>query len=86
MKKWFKKHFEFELLTPYRECFTLADIYFEKYIFGYALQFVVFGFGFYVRYNTKKSLRHFAKMEKKWENILGSQEAFDKHTEKLKNK
>ena len=40
---------------------TFIHAYFEFEHFGFNCQFVLFGFGFYFRYNTEKSLKLFAK-------------------------
>lgn len=62
---------------------TLIHIYFEAEHFGYNFQIVLFGIGFYVRYNTDKSLKLFKKWEKEaskidWGTALSSQEEFNK--------
>lgn len=46
---------------------TIVHWYFEYEHFGYQCQFVLFGFGFYFRYNTDKSLKLFAKWHKECE-------------------
>ena len=44
---------------------TLIHIYFEYEFFGYQFQLVIFGVGFYFRYNTKKSLQYFKRLHNK---------------------
>jgi len=45
---------------------TIIHIYFEKDIMthGYEFSFTLLGLGFYLRYNTDKALRLFAKWDK----------------------
>lgn len=68
---------------------TLIHIYFEAEHHGYNFQIVFLGLGFYVRYNTDKSLKLFKKWEREakktdWGKILSSQEEFNKATKKKK--
>ena len=68
---------------------TLINIHFEAEHFGYNFQIVVLGLGFYVRYNTDKSLKLFKKWEREakktdWGKILSSQEEFNKATKNKK--
>lgn len=45
---------------------TIIHCYFEVEHFGYNFQFVLFGMGFYFRYNTNKSLKLFKKWEREF--------------------
>lgn len=44
---------------------TIIHWYFEYEHYGYHMQFVLFGVGFYFRYNTDKSMKFFDDMKKK---------------------
>lgn len=74
LNKFIKKHIVFE---PYNEweqldwrkkwnwlTFTLVHIFFECEHHGYMFQFVLFGVGFSLRYNTDRSLKLFKQWEK----------------------
>lgn len=68
---------------------TLIHIYFEAEHFGYQFQIVLLGLGFYIRYNTDKSLKLFKKWERDaknmdWDKLFSSQEEFNKATKKKK--
>ena len=50
---------------------TLVQVYFEKDMmtFGYELHFTLLGLGFYLRYNTDKALRKFARWDKEFDKL-----------------
>jgi len=66
---------------------TFIHAYVEYEHFGYQFQIVLLGLGFYVRYNTDKSLKLFKKWEREakeidWDKVFSSQEEFNKATKK----
>lgn len=74
LKKFIKKHIVLELFNEWEQLnrekkwnwvtATLIHIYFEKEYEGYQFQIMLFGLGFFFRYNTKKSLKIFKQMQK----------------------
>jgi hypothetical protein len=75
------KHWLFEFRNEWRQLFgeynwysmTLIYIYFEreKIAHGYEFWFMLLGLGFYIRYNTNKSLEQFDLWTKEAEDELG---------------
>lgn len=73
--------------------FTPVHIFYENdsMTFGHLFQVTLLGFSVSFRYNTDKALKLFKKWEKEskaidWEELLSSQEKFDKATKKKAKK
>lgn len=101
IKQWFKERIILEGYNEWEQVYsrkkfnwytgTFIHAYFEFEHFGFNCQFVLFGFGFYFRYNSLKSLKLFAKwdraskkMLKEWEGELDNTVGKKKKTDKLK--
>ena len=74
IKQWFKERVILEGYNEWEQVYsrkkfnwytgTFIHAYFEFEHFGFNCQFVLFGFGFYFRYNSLKSLKLFKKWDK----------------------
>lgn len=74
--KWLRERFVFQFNNDWEQLnfktkhnwisVTPIHIYFEYSYFGYECEFTLLGIGFYVRFNTEKSLKLFAKWDKKF--------------------
>ena len=74
IKQWFKERFVFEVYSEWEQVYarkkfnwytaTFIHAYVEYQHFGFNCQFALFGFGFYFRYNTEKSVKLFKKMSR----------------------
>ena len=94
ISQWFKERFVLEFYNEWEQVYarkkfnwytgTFIHAYFEYEHFGFSGQFVLFGFGFYFRYNTDKSIKLFKKWQKELEKMWKQFELEEKKTVKLK--
>ncbi len=80
IKQWLKERVVLEFYNEWEQVYsrkkfnwytgTFIHAYFEFEHFGFNCQFVLFGFGFYFRYNSLKSLKLFKKWEREYKDFL----------------
>lgn len=80
IKQWFKERIVLEGYNEWEQVYsrkkfnwytgTFIHAYFEFEHFGFQCQFVLFGFGFYFRYNSLKSLKLFKKWRREARKII----------------
>lgn len=96
IKEWLKERTVIEFYNEWEQVYsrkkfnwytgTFIHAYFEFEHFGFNCQFVLFGFGFYFRYNSLKSLKLFKKWERQSAEVMKEFKLEMEKVDKKKNK